>query len=61
MITDVTDPKFNITKVPSIDRIDCVDQLCTWRDANVITQAEMLDIACMQWFIQHRVAAKLMP
>jgi len=56
MITDVTNPQFNITNVPFDERIDCLNQLSDARDNGVITQDEMLNIACVQWYVQHKVS-----
>jgi len=56
MITDITNPKFNIANVPFEQRLNCLNQLTDARDSGVITQDEMLDIACVQWFDQYQIS-----
>ena len=56
MTKDITNPQFNIANVPSGERVDCMNQLSDARDNGVITHDEMLDIACVQWYVQHKVS-----
>lgn len=56
MIKDINHPQFNIAKVPFEQRVDCLDQLTDARDNGVITQHEMLNIACVQWFDQYLIS-----
>ena len=58
MITDVTNPKFNIASIPPMQRTVPMYQLIRARDGGLITQGEMVDIMCSQWHIQFK-AAKL--
>jgi hypothetical protein len=52
MITDVTNPKFNIASIPPMQRTVPMYQLVRAREGGLITQDEFLDIACNQWYIQ---------
>ena len=56
MIKDITNPQFNIANVPFEQRVDCLNQLSDARDNGVITQDEMLNIACVQWFDQYKIS-----
>ena len=56
MIIDITTPQFNINNVSAEQRVDCMNQLSDARDNGVITQDEMLNIACVQWYVQHKVS-----
>ena len=56
MIKDITNPQFNIANVPFEQRLDCLNQLSDARDNGVITQDEMLNIACVQWFDQYKIS-----
>ena len=56
MIKDITNPQFNIANVPFEQRVECLDQLSNARDNGLITQDEMLNIACVQWFDQYKIA-----
>ena len=58
MITDVTNPKFNIASIPPMQRTVPMYQLIRTRDGGLITQGEMVDIMCSQWHIQVK-ASKL--
>jgi len=58
MITDVTNPKFNIVNIPFLNRIQCMEQIWDARDKGFISHNEALDIVCNQWYIQVK-AAKL--
>jgi len=58
MITDVTNPKFNIANLPFDNRFQCMEQVWNARDKGFISQDEALDIVCNQWYIQVK-AAKL--
>ena len=58
MITDVTNPKFNIVNIPFLNRIQCMEQIWDARDKGFISQNEALDIVCNQWYIQVK-ASKL--
>jgi len=55
MIKDITDSQFNISNVPSDERVDCLNQVIDARDNGFITQEESLDIICNQWYIQYKV------
>lgn len=55
-MTDITNPRFNIANVPFEQRLDCLNQLTDARDNGIITQGEMLDIMCVQWFDQYRIS-----
>jgi len=52
MITDVTNPNFNIVNVPFDNRLQCMEQIWNARDEGFISQHEALDIVCNQWHIQ---------
>ncbi len=56
MIKDINNPQFNIANVPFDERVDCLNQLSDARDNGVITQHEMLNIACVEWFDQYRIS-----
>ena len=56
MIKDIMNPKFNIANVPFEQRVECLDQLSNARDNGLITQDEMLNIACVQWFDQYKIS-----
>ena len=56
MIKDINNPQFNIANVPFDERVDCLNQLTDARDNGVITQDEMLNIACVQWFDQYLIS-----
>jgi len=56
MIKDINNPQFNIANVPFDERVDCLNQLTDARDNGVITQDEMLYIACVQWFDQYLIS-----
>ena len=56
MIKDINDPQFNIANVPFEQRLDCLNQLSDARDNGVITQDEMLNIACVQWVDQDKIS-----
>ena len=56
MITDIFNPQFNIANVPFELRLDCLNQLSDARDNGLITQDEMLNIACVQWFDQYKIS-----
>jgi hypothetical protein len=56
MITDITNPQFNIANVPFEQRLDCLNQLNDARDNGLVTQDEMLNIACIQWFDQYQIS-----
>ena len=56
MIKDINNPQFNIANVPFDERVDCLNQLTDARDNGLITQDEMLDIACVQWFDQYKIS-----
>ena len=56
MIKDITNPQFNIANVPFEQRLECLDQLSNARDNGLITQDEMLNIACVQWFDQFKIS-----
>jgi len=56
MITDVTNPKFNIASIPPMQRTIPMYQLLRARDGGLITQDEMTDIMCSQWHIQVKVS-----
>ena len=56
MIKDITNPQFNLANIPFEQRLDCLNQLSNARDNGFITQDEMLNIACIQWFDQWKIA-----
>ena len=56
MIKDINNPQFNIANVPFDERVDCLNQLSDARDNGVITQDEMLNIACVEWFDQYKIS-----
>ena len=56
MIKNITNPQFNIANVPFEQRVECLDQLSNARDNGLITQDEMLNIACVQWFDQYKIS-----
>ena len=56
MIKDINNPQFNIANVPFEQRVECLDQLSNARDNGLITQDEMLNIACVQWFDQYKIS-----
>ena len=56
MIKDITNPQFNIANIPFEQRLECLDQLSNARDNGLITQDEMLNIACVQWFDQFKIS-----
>ena len=56
MTKDINNPQFNIANVPFDERVDCLNQLSDARDNGVITQDEMLNIACVEWFDQYRIS-----
>ena len=55
MITDIFNPQFNITNIPFEQRLDCLNQISDARDNGFITQDEMLNIVCVQWFDQWKI------
>ena len=55
MITDINNPKFNIANIPFEQRLDCLNQISDARDNEFITQDEMLNIVCVQWFDQWKI------
>lgn len=55
MIKDINNPQFNIANVPFEQRLDCLNQISDARDKGLITQDEMLDIVCVQWFDQWKI------
>jgi len=55
MITDIFNPQFNIANIPFEQRLDCLNQISDARDNGFITQDEMLDIVCIQWFDQWKI------
>jgi len=56
MIKDIMNPQFNIANVPFEQRVNCLDQLTDARDSGLITQDEMLNIVCIQWFDQYKIS-----
>jgi len=56
MIKDIMNPQFNIANVPFEQRVNCLDQLTDARDSGLITQDEMLNIVCVQWFDQWKIS-----
>ena len=59
MIKDIFNPQFNIANIPFEQRLDCLDQISDARDNGFITQDEMLNIVCVQWFDQWKISTKL--
>ena len=55
MITDIFNPQFNIANIPFEQRLDCLNQISDARDNEFITQDEMLNIVCVQWFDQWKI------
>ena len=55
MITDIFNPQFNIANIPFEQRLDCLNQISDARDNGFITQDEMLNIVCVQWFDQWKI------
>ena len=56
MIKDIMNPKFNIANIPFEQRLDCLNQISDARDSGLITQDEMLNIVCIQWFDQWKIS-----
>ena len=56
MIKDIFNPQFNIANIPFEQRLDCLNQISDARDNGFITQDEMLNIVCVQWFDQWKIA-----
>lgn len=56
MMIDITSPSFTIANVPARKRTECLEQLSTARDNGFITQNEFLEIACMQWYVECKIA-----
>ena len=56
MITDIFNPQFNITNIPFEQRLDCLNQISDARDNGFVTQDEMLNIVCVQWFDQWKIS-----
>jgi len=56
MIKDIFNPQFNIANIPFEQRLDCLDQISDARDNGFITQDEMLNIVCVQWFDQWKIS-----
>ena len=59
MIKDIFNPQFNIANIPFEQRLDCLNQISDARDNEFITQDEMLNIVCTQWFDQWKISTKL--
>ena len=55
MITDIFNPQFNIANIPFEQRLDCLNQISDARDKGFVTQDEMLNIVCVQWFDQWKI------
>ena len=55
MITDIFNPQFNIANIPFEQRLDCLNQISDARDNGLVTQDEMLNIVCVQWFDQWKI------
>jgi hypothetical protein len=55
MVKDINNPQFNIANIPFEQRLDCLNQISDARDSGFITQDEMLDIVCIQWFDQWKI------
>jgi hypothetical protein len=55
MITDIFNPQFNIANIPFEQRLDCLNQISDARDNGFITQDEMLNVICVQWFDQWKI------
>ena len=56
MIKDIFNPQFNIANIPFEQRLDCLNQISDARDNGFITQDEMLNIVCTQWFDQWKIS-----
>ena len=56
MIKDIMNPQFNIANIPFEQRLDCLNQISDARDSGLITQDEMLNIVCIQWFDQWKIS-----
>ena len=56
MITDIFNPQFNISNIPFEQRLDCLNQISDARDNGFVTQDEMLNIVCVQWFDQWKIS-----
>ena len=56
MIKDIFNPQFNIANIPFEQRLDCLNQISDARDSGLITQDEMLNIVCVQWFDQWKIS-----
>jgi len=56
MIKDIMNPQFNIANIPFEQRLDCLNQISDARDSGLITQDEMLNIVCVQWFDQWKIS-----
>ena len=56
MIKDITNPQFNIANIPFEQRLDCLNQISDARDKGFVTQDEMLNIGCVQWFDQYKIS-----
>jgi len=56
MIKDIFNPQFNIANIPFEQRLDCLNQISDARDNGLITQDEMLNIVCTQWFDQWKIS-----
>lgn len=55
MVTDIFNPQFNIANIPFEQRLDCLNQISDARDNGFVTQDEMLNIVCVQWFDQWKI------
>lgn len=56
MIKDIFNPQFNIANIPFEQRLNCLNQISDARDNGFITQDEMLNIVCVQWFDQWKIS-----
>lgn len=56
MVKDIFNPQFNIANIPFEQRLDCLNQISDARDNGFITQDEMLNIVCIQWFDQWKIS-----
>ena len=56
MVKDIFNPQFNIANIPFEQRLDCLNQISGARDNGFITQDEMLNIVCVQWFDQWKIS-----
>jgi len=56
MVKDIFNPQFNIANIPFEQRLDCLNQISDARDNGFITQDEMLNIVCVQWFDQWKIS-----